>query len=114
MKSLFKKVYFKFCSRKPARRLKPQLAFRLRLRRQEYSVVLGKDKWSSEQSSRRWKRFKLEKVSIVFLPIRFLSFGAARKVFTKPVSFLPAIMGFYVIAYEEILGTVWSMHLAQK
>lgn len=26
------------------RRLKPQLAFRLRLRRREYSVVLGKDK----------------------------------------------------------------------
>lgn len=58
------------------------------------------------------KHFKLEKVSIIFLPIRFLSFGAARRVFTKPVSFLLAIIGFYVIAYEEILGTVRSTRLA--
>lgn len=78
MKSLFKKVYFKFYLKSAP--LKPQLAFRLCLRRWEYSVVSGKDKWSSRGRARvagnvsSWK-----KVSIVFHPIRFLSFGAARR-----------------------------------
>jgi len=67
---------------------------------------LYREKINDPRSRARWKRFKLEKVLIVFLPIRFLLFGAARRVFTEPVSFLLAIMGFYMIAYEEILGTV--------
>lgn len=60
-------------------------------------------------SSRCWKRFKLEKVSIVFPPIRSLSFGARRGIYQA--SYLPplAIMGFYVITYEEILG-ISSLH----
>lgn len=45
-----------------------------------------------------WKKFQS-----FFLP--FVLFHSARGgVFTEPVSYLFAIMGFYVITYEEILG----------
>lgn len=56
-----------------------------------------------------------KKVSIVFLPIRFLSFGARREgIYQDAFSFLPAIIRFYMIAYEKILGIVRSSRLAQQ
>lgn len=94
--------------------LKPRVAFCLCLR-SVGNIPLYWEKINDPQwSLRRWKRFKLEKSfdRFSFHSFSFIRRGA--KVFTKTFSFLFAIMGFYMIAYEKILGIVRSSRLAQE
>lgn len=49
-----------------------------------------------------------------FFPFVFFHSGRGEKVFTKTFSFLLAIIGFYMIAYEKILGIVRSSRLAKE
>lgn len=79
------------------------------------NIPLYREKINDSQwSLRRWKRFKLEKSFDRFSSHSFSFIRRGEKVFTKTFSFLLAIMGFYMIAYEKILGIVRSSRLMQR
>lgn len=94
--------------------LKPRFAFCLCLR-DVGNIPLYWEKINDPQwSLRRWKHFKLEKSFDRFSSHSFSFIWRREKIFTKMFSFFLAIMGFYMIAYEKILGIVRSSRLAQK